>query len=404
MSREAVPLPDTKQPFDPTLPLSDIPSSDLSLHTSSRAPQPVSTANYTSSELSDIDSSEAETDRVDIGSPPMTLQKLARASGSLLPLPLATAPSVPGDSTSPTDNEIGDSADEGSKSLARKRSRQEDASGAKRTRTEPAPTAESEPHGPLDTVTADAAATALHTALRTALPSAPMAAEETEGEQAEDESAEEEEEEEEKPDASPSPPPRPTLLPEEQARLRVQAIQELTDIEQEFASLRDRLYQDKLAQLEYETELCALGQHPELKKILARINLLYEEKLRALECSLQYRLKCIDAQTRAQRVQLHQQFSKCQLDLRLQLLDDTTKEWYKVNRERRILDSLVPEFTYSVANVDRHRLVLERNAVLTEVGELNAVNRFFGFPSAPAVSAGEAKDVEEDLVAIGIGH
>ncbi|ODQ77565.1 hypothetical protein BABINDRAFT_25604, partial [Babjeviella inositovora NRRL Y-12698] len=122
----------------------------------------------------------------------------------------------------------------------------------------------------------------------------------------------------------------------------------LKEIEVEFADLRDKLYQDKLSQLTYEMELCASGQHPELIKIFAKINEHYESKLRSSKFNLTYKLECVDNQTRAGRIQLHQQFLKDQADLKLNLLNETTKEWYKVNRERRLLDNLVPEYSYQV--------------------------------------------------------
>ncbi|ODQ66744.1 hypothetical protein NADFUDRAFT_5973, partial [Nadsonia fulvescens var. elongata DSM 6958] len=141
------------------------------------------------------------------------------------------------------------------------------------------------------------------------------------------------------------------LNSEEAERLQQQrkdAIAELTEIEVEFALLRDQLHQEKLSRYNEELKMCVNDKHPELLRVYKEIAMIRDEKIKLAMTRRKYKRQCIDNQTHAMRVQIHQQFMKDRADLRSGLLLNTTKEWYRVNRERRSMDSLVPEFGFRV--------------------------------------------------------
>ncbi|EGW33387.1 uncharacterized protein SPAPADRAFT_137097 [Spathaspora passalidarum NRRL Y-27907] len=206
------------------------------------------------------------------------------------------------------------------------------------------------------------------------------------------------------------------------------AIEELISIESRFAELRDKLYQDKLNLLERELTLCLEGSHPELSKVYYKINGFYQDSLKLANSNLAYKLKCIDKETIATRTSIHQNFLKNLMDTKNQMITDTTSLWYKINKERNQLDQLVPAFNFAAmpdvsqasapieydggsgsfvaANAAQYNgsvyhdealipiskravkqntlveLVHQRNSINEQLGVLNGLIQFHGFPVA----------------------
>lgn len=198
------------------------------------------------------------------------------------------------------------------------------------------------------------------------------------------------------------------------------AIEELITIESSFAELRDKLYQDKLNLLEHELQLCLEGSHPELSRIYYKINQFHQDSLKQANSNLNYKLKCIDVSTIASRTSIHQNFLKKLMDCKNDMITDTTSLWYKINKERNQLDQLVPDYNFTaiplipnytatvpieegangVANgiLNGHEiaplskkaikqntvfeLVEQRNNLNCQLGVLNGLLQFHGFPSA----------------------
>lgn len=177
---------------------------------------------------------------------------------------------------------------------------------------------------------------------------------------------------------------------------RKEAISFLTEIEVEFAKLRDSIHADKMARFVAEIEMCAEGTHPDLASTYTQIENLRNEKIRRAKKRREYERICIDNQIRASRDQLHQQYLKDTADTRANLLLKTTEEWYRVNRERRVMDALVPEYGYRVSK-DVAVQTIERKARDKEVQILSDLGRNVGFPAAPEMKAGTEEEIEEDL-------
>ncbi|KAL6452392.1 DEP1 Transcriptional regulatory protein DEP1 [Candida maltosa Xu316] len=193
------------------------------------------------------------------------------------------------------------------------------------------------------------------------------------------------------------------------------AIEELIAIEANFAEVRDKLYNDKLALLERELQLCLEGSHPELSKIYGKINGFYQDGLKLANSNLSYKLKCVDKETIATRTSIHQNFMRNLMDTKNTMITDTTSLWYKINKERNQLDQLVPDYNFSaipaipnvtipaedclpngyIENVADAplpkrllkqntiiQLVQQRNSINEQLGILNGLVEFHGFPSA----------------------
>lgn len=233
------------------------------------------------------------------------------------------------------------------------------------------------------------------------------------------------------------------------------AIQELISIESKFAELRDKLYQDKLSILERELQLCLEGSHPELSKIYYKINGFYQDSLKLANSNLAYKLKCIDKETMAARTSIHQDFLKNVMELKNSMITETTSLWYKINKERNQLDQLVSDFNFTAiptipnvaaGSLDESaatssyqyldgvyentqlskkaikqntliELVQQRNNVNHQIGILNGLVQFHGFPAAINATLSEDSsflpdelllkkatddEIKDDLKAMGI--
>lgn len=228
----------------------------------------------------------------------------------------------------------------------------------------------------------------------------------------EDEEEEEEEEEEEDDDAATKKAPI-TKKDDEAAvqkkqeeelqrqKYRKEAIEKLTEIEIEFAKLKDKLYEDKLKAFESEIQMCLNGSHPALKSVYEKIEDHRNKKLRLVQNRQKYQLLCIDRQTRAQRLAIHQQFLKEKSEIKMDILDNTTIEWYDINRDRKFMNNITPEYSFRASN-SKPDQIEQANQINHEIDTLSTINKNFGFPLAPRISSSTAEEINEDLMALGI--
>ena len=191
------------------------------------------------------------------------------------------------------------------------------------------------------------------------------------------------------------------------------AIVDLIAIEEQFAELRDKLYRDKLLLLERELQLCLEGLHPELLKIYFKINRFHQDNVKLANQNLLYRLRCIDRETVATRTLIHQNFLRQVMEAKNTRVTETTLLWYKINKERNLLDQLVENFNYTalplpspagpgvddadvppatkrgLKQAQVARLVHQRNVLNHQLGVLNGLVEFSGFPVAVLDTAGD---------------
>ncbi|SCU96548.1 LAMI_0F06920g1_1 [Lachancea mirantina] len=229
--------------------------------------------------------------------------------------------------------------------------------------------------------------------------------------------------------------------PMEQENVRKQALQEMIDIEHQFADLRQRLYENKLAKLQTESQMCLEGSHPSLQTYYQKIDFVRDHKLRRAYQRQRYELECIDKETRATRCAIHQDFMRKVTDLKHELLAQTTQRWYDINKERREMDVVVPEMNYHVPvklndktlscitgyaapahrrregellaedlecegiriqfksnPVDKLEVIVDRMRFNNELSDLEGLKRYFsGFPGAPSLSSLKDSEVFDDL-------
>lgn len=175
----------------------------------------------------------------------------------------------------------------------------------------------------------------------------------------------------------------------------------ITEIEIGFARLRDRLFSEKAEELDRESELIRKGMHPELQSMVdhfaekRRVRVETAERLRAL---FEREVELMDLNL---RYQSYYQLLFDKRQLRERLLERVSRRWFQLHRERRKLDMVVPEFSYSVPT-RRTTQVRDRRRIDYEVALLTGIKTYIGFPAAPEVVSATDEEMQNDLVAMGI--
>ncbi|KAF8467760.1 Sds3-like-domain-containing protein [Kalaharituber pfeilii] len=187
----------------------------------------------------------------------------------------------------------------------------------------------------------------------------------------------------------------------EKLQKRKAAMDALTQIELEFAKLRDKLYEERISDIEEEMRLVNEGTHPELLAMMEAVNKRRDDKIRLYNTQLKYSLQTHTTAMKATRAQLHSQYGQQVREIRERYLDRVSEGLYQIQRERRASDTLVQDYTYRISE-DRATRIRERQAYNMEVQILAGIAKYIGFPAAPEVKGAAPSEMQQDLEAMGI--
>ena len=200
----------------------------------------------------------------------------------------------------------------------------------------------------------------------------------------------------------------------EKEEQRNNAMNGLKNIEIKFAKLKDKLYETQLTKLEFELKLCENNQHPDLIDYMKMVDEDFKKKTERLMNLQKYKLKCLDNQTRANRISLHQQFLKLRQDLKTNEIVKITTDWYDINKERRMMDMEtlnLPDYyqfnqSINEFNINQYVPILthQRNSVFKELSILQGlINYKQIIPSSlNNLSGCSENEIDSDLKELGI--
>lgn len=159
-----------------------------------------------------------------------------------------------------------------------------------------------------------------------------------------------------------------------------------------------RLYENRLSQLAHELELLAKPTctHPEFLAQIQAVNARRNEKTQLEKVELGYRLKALRTKSRAERCQYFSQYFQTVREARDRRLEELGQQWYRINRERRQLQSSEPEFTCKFPT-KRSDQILHQRAYNMEVSILSGIAKYVGFPAAPEPKLLQDTGSNEDL-------
>ncbi|KAF2106651.1 Sds3-like-domain-containing protein [Lophiotrema nucula] len=190
---------------------------------------------------------------------------------------------------------------------------------------------------------------------------------------------------------------------DEEAAKKKKAIDELSKIERKFKIFREKLCDEQIAQCEKELEMLKQPNciHPEYLAMIQAVDERRNEKIAYERQLLQYKLKCRDIQTVAERHQIHSQYFQTVRDVRENILSECNQRVHELQKGRRQLG--VEEVDYSIKLPEkRSEQIRQQSAYNLEVSILSGVAKYVGFPAAPDIKPARATDIDDDLRAMKI--
>ncbi|KAL9022632.1 MAG: hypothetical protein Q9185_000210 [Variospora sp. 1 TL-2023] len=194
-----------------------------------------------------------------------------------------------------------------------------------------------------------------------------------------------------------------TTKEEEVGIKKKSAMDSLSAIEKCFTSLRDKLYNERLAKC--DAELAMLEgpdiKHPELLGMKEVLEQRRDEKIHYESTLLKYKLGSLQNKSTAETAQLHGQYMQTVRDIRDRSLEQVNKEWYQIHKERRSREEDVPEYMYQFP-LRRSQQITDQTAYNKEVSLISGIAKYRGFPAAPEIQGAKASDIDSDLERMGI--
>ncbi|KIW91993.1 uncharacterized protein Z519_06975 [Cladophialophora bantiana CBS 173.52] len=189
---------------------------------------------------------------------------------------------------------------------------------------------------------------------------------------------------------------------EEQAK-RLAAMEALTALERHFATLRDRLYDERIAAINHELQLLSEPKpaHPELIRQVEVVQKYRDEKYEIEQKLLVYKVGALKNKAVAERSQIHSQYFQTVRDIRERHLERLSEHFYRIQRDRFKADSSIPSFSIPFPE-RRSQQILQQTAYNKEVSILAGVAKYVGFPAAPELAASKQKDIEDDIQKMGV--
>ncbi|KAK1755190.1 transcriptional regulatory protein DEP1 [Echria macrotheca] len=188
---------------------------------------------------------------------------------------------------------------------------------------------------------------------------------------------------------------------EEELERKRAAWEELTAIEKQFSNFRERLYQERLDQLNQEEAMltCENPTHPEYLAMLKCIEERRDEKIRLSHLELQLSLSVLRKRAVGERAQMMSQYFQAVRESRERVLEELGQEWYEIQQERRRYANTIPDYGIRFPP-SKSQSLRQAVAYNKEVSILSGFAKHVGFPAAPAIQGATEDQIEGDLEAI----
>ncbi|KAI1379559.1 Sds3-like-domain-containing protein [Hypoxylon crocopeplum] len=188
---------------------------------------------------------------------------------------------------------------------------------------------------------------------------------------------------------------------EEELERKKVAYEQLAAIEKRFATFRDRLYEERLEQLNQEEAMLRseTPTHPEYLAMMQCVDARKGERLRVANRELELNTEALERWAVARRAQIHSQFFQSVRESRETILAELGQQWYDIQHERRKQANNIPEFGLRFPADPTQRV---RNAISynKEVSILSGIAKYEGMPAAPEMKGASMQDLEDDFEAM----
>jgi hypothetical protein len=165
--------------------------------------------------------------------------------------------------------------------------------------------------------------------------------------------------------------------------------------------LINRWCDESLAQLSKELEMLRQPDciHPEYLAMVQCVNERRAEKLVYERRLFDYKQKCLNTRTVAERHQLHSQYFQTVREIRERYISECNQRIYQLQRGRRQLGVEEIDYAYYFPE-KRSQQIHHQTAYNLEVSVLSGVAKYVGFPAAPDITPARPTDVDDDLRAM----
>ncbi|KAL4737556.1 Sds3-like-domain-containing protein [Aspergillus similis] len=189
----------------------------------------------------------------------------------------------------------------------------------------------------------------------------------------------------------------------EEESKRTSAMDSLAVLEREFATLRDKIYDERISKLNRELDMLKGPNptHPELLRQLECIKGYRDAKIKYEHTLFQYRLKSLLNKSQAERAQAHSTYFQRARDIREHHSSAISKQFYSIQHDRFKTDDVSPQH-YIPFPTRRSQQIAHQTAYNQEVSVLAGVAKYVGFPAAPSLSSARPAELDDDLEKMGI--
>ncbi|KAK5628469.1 hypothetical protein RRF57_004184 [Xylaria bambusicola] len=179
------------------------------------------------------------------------------------------------------------------------------------------------------------------------------------------------------------------------------AFEQLSVIEKRFATFREKLYEERLEQLNREEAMLRSDNptHPDYLAMMRCVDARRDERLRIADRELELKIEASERWAVARRAQIHSQFFQAVRESRERILAELGQHWYDIQHERRKNANNIPEYGIRFPKSPSQRL---RDAVSynREVSILAGIAKYEGMPAAPDMQGANLQELEDDFDAI----
>ena len=141
--------------------------------------------------------------------------------------------------------------------------------------------------------------------------------------------------------------------------------------------------------------------HPEYLAMIECIDKRRDERIMQAKTRLRYKLEALQRKSIAERAISHGQYMQTIRETRDTILEQASKEWYQIQRERRTCDDDDSQYLYQFTT-RRSQQIARQTAYNMEVSILSGFAKYKGFPAAPEITGAKPSQIEEDLRKMGV--
>ncbi|KAG0029757.1 Transcriptional regulatory protein [Podila clonocystis] len=186
----------------------------------------------------------------------------------------------------------------------------------------------------------------------------------------------------------------------EAKQVHKEALEALTSIEVEFATLRDRMYDERMLELDREVEMINAGTHPELSSLMREIHEKREQRLQIARAWRTHKGEIAQCQFEIAEYQAHCTFQSSRRNTRAEL----TRE---LGHQQRTLILDLARMTSDrkrKVTVDKVVLVKTRKQKRIEANNLSLISERRGFPINNPLRMVTTTELDEDFSAMGLSR